>query len=297
MRQLRCTIAVVTMVLTVFLRVGSASAAPQASIPAYPDKTSGLKKLLQDFMKAEKDGDQQKLKGYGDSFAVPDPDAWFTKVFGPRFGPTMAKTYKQQTPLLRKSLDKTFAGALRDKMNEIDSRRFEKACDSSADEHEYPVLAIRQQEQPFYEARLVNGSYATELTFFVYVDGAFRYLPNPAVPEMTSRFKVTRIASSADAASNKDSVETDYTPVAIVHQVPPFFPGDALRDHQQGSVKLNVLIGADNSIKEMYALSGRCVFVEPAEQAVKKWTFSAATVGGSPQEAYTTVSVNFTLSN
>lgn len=293
MGRFRCGSAGVTLALIIFLGATTAGAVPQSSIPTYPDKASGLKKLLQDFMKAEKDGDQQKLKAYGDSFAIPDPETWFTKMFGSRFGPKMEKTYTQQAPLIRKMLDTTFANALRDKMNEIIPRRFEKGCDPDADAHEYPVLAIRQQEQPFYEARLANGNYATSLTLFVYIDGAFRYLPSPAVPQMVSSFKIIRHVSSADEASSTGNVDTDYTPVAVTHQVPPIFPSDAQRDREPGSVKFSVLIGADNSIKEIYALSGRCMFVESAERAVRKWTFTAAIVSGSPQEAYTTVSVDF----
>jgi len=264
------------------------------SVSGYPDKTSGLKKLLQDIMKAEKDADQQRLKPFWDSFALPNPDTWFAQVFGSRFGPMMAKTYMQQTPYIAKQLDKAFANALRDKMNDVETRRFENACDSAADQSEYPILAARQQQQAFYEARLIRGGYGTVLTLFAYVDGAFRYIPGLKVPQLVTNFRITRAVSSADSGPASD---TDVQPVAITHQVPPDYPQEAQREQRTGSVKFNVLIGSDGKIKEIYPLAGTCIFVQAAEKAVKKWTFTPATVNGEPNEAYTTLTVDFGLNS
>jgi len=153
-----------------------------AFLPAasdYPDKPAALKKLMQDLLKAEKDGGQQKLKAFWDELKVPNPDQWFVEVFGERFGSPMAKTYTSQLPVIGKTLDKALSNALRDKMTQIDVIRFDRTCDSEAGDYVYPLLAARQKQQALYEAKLANGSYWTELFAFATWTALFDTSRNP----------------------------------------------------------------------------------------------------------------------
>jgi len=175
-------------------------------------------------------------------------------------------------------------------MTQIDVLRFDKACDSEAGENVYPLLVARQKQQPLYEVKLASGAYWTELFAFAYVDGAFRYIPQPKVPELRTTVRITRDAASAD---NDDA---GFTPASISHQVPPVFPqgiGQALTD----SVKLNVLIGSDGSIKEMYPIAGRCEFVDAVQKAVKKWTFSPGKANGEAYESWYLLAQDFVRTN
>jgi hypothetical protein len=270
-----------------------------AGLPAsseYPDKPAGLKKLIQDLLKAEKDGDQPKLKEYWEGLRIPNSDEWFTQVFGDRFGPLMAKTYQAESPIIGKSLGKTLTNALRDKMTQIDVLRFDKACDSSADDTVYPLLLARKQPLPMYQVKLANGSYSTELFAFTYVEGSFRYLPQPRIPQLRTTVRTTRKTPSDDAQGSNDSDDSGFNPAAITHQVPPIFPegiGQSLTD----SVRMNVLLGVDGTIKEMYPTSGRCVFVDAFQKSIKKWTFSPGKMNGTPYESWFLLSEDFTRSN
>jgi hypothetical protein len=260
--------------------------------PEYPDKPAGLKKLVQDLLKAEKDGDQQRLKEYWEELKIPNSDQWISRVFGDRFGPTIAKTYTAQLQINSKALDRILANALRDKMTQIDVLRFDKPCDSGAGDGVYPLLAARQQPQPIYIVKLANGTYWTELFAFAYIEGGFRYLPQPRIPQLSTRVQTTRKEPSGgdEGSGNGDP---DFTPPAVTHQVPPIFPegsGQSLTD----SVKMNVLIGTDGSIKEMYPISGRCAFVEAFQRSVKKWTFSPAKLDGTAYESWYLLSEDFT---
>jgi hypothetical protein len=235
---------------------------------------------VQDVLKAEKDGDQQRLKEY-----------WISRVFGGRFGPTMAKTYTAQLQVSSKALDKTLTNALRDKMTQIDVLRFDKACDSGAGDNVYPFLAARQRQQPMYVVKLANGTYWTELFAFAYVEGGFRYLPQPRIPQLgTSVQTIRKEPSSADDGSGRRG--PDFTPPAITHQVPPIFP-DGIGQSLTDLVKMNVLIGADGNIKEMYPLSGRCAFVDAFQRSVKKRTFSPAKLNGTAYESWYVLSEDF----
>lgn len=262
----------------------------------YPDKPAGLKKLIQDLMKAEKDGDQQKLKEYWEGLKIPDSDQWLRRVFGDRFGPLMAKTYTAELQTNSKALDKTLTNVLRDKMTQIDVLRFDRACDSGAGDNVYPLLAARHEQQPLYVVKLANGTYWTELFAFVYVEGGFRYLPQPRIPQLSTTVRTTRTVPSGAAGGSSKSEDPDFTPPAITHQVPPIYPegiGQSLTD----SVKMNVLISTDGTIKEMYPTSGRCAFVEAFQKAIKKWTFSPAKMNGTAYEWWYILSEDFTRSN
>jgi len=262
----------------------------------YPDKPAGLKKMIQDLLKAEKDGDQQKLKEYWEELKIPNSDEWFGQVFGDRFGPLMAKTYLAQSPIIGKSLGKTLTNALRDKMTQVDVLRFDKACDSEAGDNVYPLLAARRQQLPVYEVKLANGTYWTELFAFIYVQGAFRFIPQPTIPQLSTTIRTIRTAPSDDAKGADDSDDSGFTPASITHQVPPIYPegiGQSLTD----SVKINVLLGADGSIKEMYPISGRCAFVEAFQKSIRKWTFSAGKMNGTAYESWFLLSEDFTRSN
>lgn len=176
-RSLR-SVPVLSFALALLFAIPLAIAAPfpaPGEQSTYPDKPSGLKKLIQDMMKAVKDGDQAALMSYSQSLLLPDPDDWFSHAFGERFGSIMARNYKQETPLIPKMLEKALSNASRDKMTVIDVRRFERTCDGDADDQEYPILALRQQPQPFYEVRLTKNTYYMTLELFAYVDGGFRY--------------------------------------------------------------------------------------------------------------------------
>lgn len=114
---------------------------------------------------------------------------------------------------------------------------------------------------------------------------------------MNTMITVRRPVDDRSAGGDEDSGEPGYSPIAILHQVPPDYPSDQQMRHQQDTVKFNVLIAADGSLKEIYPLSGRCVFVESATKAVRKWSFQPAKANGVAIDSYTSVSLSFTGSN
>jgi hypothetical protein len=290
MRKARMAVGVALIILA----FGSNTVGLQAPLE-YPDKPAGLKKLIQDILKAEKDGNKQELKEYWDGLRLPNSDQWFGQVFGDRFGPPMAKTYTAESQIVGKTLDKTLTNALRDKMTQIDVLRFDKACDSQAGNGVYPLLVARKQEQAMYEVKLANGTYWTELFAFVYVDGSFRYIPQPRIPRLRTSVRSTNNAPSNDADGSGDSDDSGFTPAAITHQVAPIFPqgiGQSLTD----SVRVNVLLGVDGGIKEMYPVAGQCAFVDAFQKAIRKWTFSPGKMNGTPYESWFLVSEDFTRS-
>jgi TonB family protein len=63
----------------------------------------------------------------------------------------------------------------------------------------------------------------------------------------------------------------------------------------QGSVLLEVLIGADGVVEEMRVLSGPTILVSAAREAVQQWRFRPFVVSGQPVETQARVTVNFRI--
>lgn len=73
----------------------------------------------------------------------------------------------------------------------------------------------------------------------------------------------------------------------IKSQVQPIVPEIAKHMNLKGTVRLEVEIGADGTVKNTRALGGHPVLIQSAEQAIKKWRYEP----GPPSK--TVVEFNF----
>ncbi len=240
---------------------------PQASaVASYPDKPGGLKKLIGEILKAKKAGDQKTLGAYLDALEVPGADEWFQRVFGNSQGSTLADSYKTTKRSRSYGLADTFDFVVREKMTDIDVRRFNETCDPDASEHQYPVLTARQLQEPLYEVRLMHANYGKVLWFFAYIDGGFRYLGE-------LRLSATPFAGRAPPGGvNKGPVAGEPRRIrvggqvqqaALIHQIPPAYPENARQARLQGTVRLLALIGRDGSVQRLDLLQGGCCWPRP----------------------------------
>lgn len=278
-------------------KIGGASAQALA-VPIYPDKPAGLKKLTQDILRAKREADQQALTAYLNSLILPDAEAWFNEVFGSGEGAAFAKAYARLRQGLASQFSTTFDSAVRDKLTDIEVRRFERACDPQASEFQYPVLAARQREVPFYEVRLTHGNFGQVLWFFVYASDAFRYIgeyrlsanPFAGIAERDS------VSGGAPAnASKRIRVGGTFQQGRLIHREPPNYPENARRAHLQGTVRLKALISREGAVKDLQVLEGHCWLAQSAIKAVEKWRYSPFMLNGEPVEVVTTIDVVFTL--
>ena len=75
----------------------------------------------------------------------------------------------------------------------------------------------------------------------------------------------------------------------IKNRVNPSYPEIAKRSHVSGSVKLEVVIAADGSVKNVKAMGGHPMLIEAATNAVKMWKYEPGI------ETTTVVEIKFTL--
>ena len=81
----------------------------------------------------------------------------------------------------------------------------------------------------------------------------------------------------------------------ITNKVAPKYPLLAKQALIQGTVRYNVLIAKDGSIRLMELVSGHPLLVESATPAVQQWQYAPTLLNGEPVEVITSIDVNFTL--
>jgi TonB family protein len=257
----------------------SSAASPQA---AYEDSADGLKSLIQAALKAAKENDQAKLAALTSSMALPDPESWFSSVFGPEAGAMYAHEYSAGSAVLARNLASEFSDLAAEKFTGVDVHWFTDSCDDRAGEDEYPVLAAREQLVPVSTVLFSHGSLSQEMRYLAYVDGGFRFLGDLRT-------------SSAWRPPNALQAGKDAPMPRVVKQVAPVYPGSAVLLPKSGerNVKLQVVIGRDGSVTDIRVLRGPCVFAKAATKAVRKWRFAPPLVDGKPVEVWAEIEVRF----
>jgi len=82
---------------------------------------------------------------------------------------------------------------------------------------------------------------------------------------------------------------------SLLHRVEPEYPEVARQQNIQGSVILDVHIGADGAVQEVRVASGPPLLAQAASDAVKQWKFKPRLINGRPVEMQTRVTLNFRL--
>lgn len=107
---------------------------------------------------------------------MPNPSAWFTVTFGEKLGTELADAYDRTRLNLPLSFPDTLSQIQSRHLDTVQATLFTDACNQESTNTEYHLLVSRAHEQPTYHVRLSSGTQAAILGFFVYVDGAFRYI-------------------------------------------------------------------------------------------------------------------------
>jgi TonB family protein len=284
-------------ILALFTLPGAAS--PPDPAINYDNSAGGLRHLLQDALKAAKENNQAKLRELTAPMVLPNPEDWLSSVFGPQAGAAYASRYRKGLSGMSAELADVVTEWQSQKFTDIDVTRFTIACDSYADEDEYPILAARQEAEPLSRATFRHDSFEHVLRYFAYVGGGFRYIGGLEPPTGFGG----RVPSASDEAGNQNG--SGPAPVKVPGNIhasrlikgdPPTYPTEANLQHLQGDVVLHALITQEGTIAELRVIKGRCLFAKPAMDAVRKWRYTPVTVAGKPVAVDTTIDVRFALS-
>jgi TonB family protein len=118
----------------------------------------------------------------------------------------------------------------------------------------------------------------------------------PDAPSAPNFFKFKTEAGTGVLLVENQAQPVPGPAVRIVRMVHPSYPPEAKAARISGVVKLNAVIAADGTVKNLEVISGHPLLVPAALEAVKQWVYQPPLLNGNPVEVNTEVSVNFTLS-
>jgi len=268
----------------------------------FPDSTSGLEHLAKEIFKAQKDGDSARASALAQTLVVPDPAAWYLQTFGPDIASDEGAKYLADQKHLPAEILAFFFRALQSHNTEVTAAKFAETCDDNAGETAFGTLQLRREPVPLYELRFRNGDHFLRFFALAYVDGGFRFILAPKIP---NHFPYRPPADHSSGAQNSTSVSDppatrirqggNVTAATLVNRVQPLYPQIAREEHLQGTVRLHAIIGKDGSVSHLIVLEGHCSLAKSSMDAVSKWRYSPTLLAGQPVEVDTTIDVIFSL--
>jgi TonB family protein len=260
-----------------------------SSIANYPDTQDGLEHFAKDLLKAHKpDNQSDEVQRLVQSLALPNPRAWFSKVFGEHAYEPLAQAYSRNQTSILQEVDAAVVTAARDGYSEIRAKKYEKSCDDRAGELTFPLLMARITPVPLYELRMINASSFRRISIFAHVDGTFRYVGPLNIPN--------EFAPAKDAKPPaRIQVKGDVQAAKVLKRVTPSYPEAARREGLQGTVRLHAIIGKDGGVEQVRVIRGYCSLSEVSLPAVKQWRYTPTLLNGEPVEVDTTIDVIFSL--
>jgi hypothetical protein len=198
----RWLFALFAVVITVRYVDAQSSAAGTAA-RSYPDTSAGLEHLMTDMLSLQKSGDNETLAPYLQSLVLPDSDNWFTSKFGnvrcnerqldPNdcLGPRMEFAYRSLAKVLPASFSMTLTDLLGEGLTSFESTNYTEDCPGpdrivaarelvgglTTTPHLSSMLShLVKHREPIYVLWAYNEHKETTMPFFVYFEGAFRYI-------------------------------------------------------------------------------------------------------------------------
>jgi hypothetical protein len=265
------------------------------SISAYPNTTAGLEKLIRDMISLQQRGDNAAIAPYLQSLVVTDPGEWFTSEFGNArcgqqhfdandcMGPRLAMVYRASAKVLPASFAMTLADLIHEGLTDIEATNYTEDCPGPqrivpnrtlvGGLTTTPVLSsvlssLVQHREPVYVLWAYSKNKETTLGFFVYSEGAFRYIgmPHPASVEDFQKGEIPedRVPPSSHYLT-EDQLDMDKVivdPSAV-----------------ERTVVLHVVVDSEGKPKEVSFVRGPQADKDTAIQSVRKRRFDRPSFG------------------
>jgi hypothetical protein len=262
----------------------------ESTIPAYPNSALGLENLFHDMVSLLQRGERASLLPYLQSLALPNADVWFKAEFGDKgcedqnlgpngcLGPRMAWYYSATAKTLAPSFEMTLKDLISEGLINFEvvnqnaecagPQRIQPSPKLVGSFTTVPVLSpvlsgLVQRNEPVYVLWAYDEGKETTINFFVYSQGAFRYIgmPRPAPPDDYREKKYGESAFPPLAPHHLTDDQLSMNPVIIKPSL------------VQRTVVVRVMVGQDGKPKEVSYLRGPESFKDAAIEKTRKRRF------------------------
>ena len=238
---------------------------------AYPNSTEGLRQLLYEMVLAAKNGDRATLQAQIKDTEIPNYKIWFTTTFNQGRGESWAGPYGEMLDKHENEFE-AFMLQLALQEGELSVQKLD-----AAKMFDPLTVPLDLYLADWKKAGAPKGQDIDHIGYFWFLDGKFRW------------------DSTVEFAREPPKRLTDFTPFKIVKKVAPVYPTEAQAQGVQGTVKLQVTIETDGTVKVLGVISGDPLLSPAATNAVRKWRYEPSRIKGQPVPTNTTIEVNFAL--
>ena len=127
------------------------------------------------------------------------------------------------------------------------------------------------------------------------IDNSTRILVTMPANTSATQGVLSIIAGERLAAPGQIKVGGNVQQTKLVQQPRPVYPPLAKQARIQGTVRMQIVIAKDGTVKNMELESGHPLLIPSAQDAVRQWVYQPTLLNGEPVEVLTTVDVNYTL--
>jgi TonB family protein len=282
------------LLLLVFLLAPSASRSQKNSLPApastgesssYPNTSAGLRELLEAMLAAAKSNNSPALTVLLKSTEIPNCDAWLHTMYdSDKADSWMSLCEAKSLGGNEKSFMKLLANLAKEEGQFITRKVNDNPEPGRGMEWGWLQAIKKPLDIYFASWKTAKEPEAEPIGYFMFIDGGFRW-------ESTVQFVKPKFSRST------------VVPAKLVKKVEPVYPSEAAAQHISGTVRVYFVIGADGVVYNAHAISGEGLSDDPslrqaAEDAVRQWRYTPATIDGKAAESNAvTVNIVFTPAN
>ncbi len=229
---------------------------------------------------------------------MPENSPWFTEVYGPGFGASLARAYRQGVPNLEEEIKRIYEADARAGLLQANVSKYAdpEAVNAPIDR----FLNCMNKIVPLYEAAFQGNRPMTQMSlkpgtgnlaqtggdldgFFVFYQGGFRFIPMDILIELPSERPI-RIHLGMNVMQSK-----------LVTKVYPRYPEEALKKRLQGKVVVRLELDINGNLQKSTLIEGDPVLGRAFMEAVKQWRFEPTTLDGDPVEVEVDAETAFTV--
>jgi TonB family protein len=259
---------------------------PATQAESYPNTSDGLRSFLGAIFRAIRARDTTKENALIQSLLMPDDSTWFTDVYGPGFGASLASAYRREkadiesevkavyetnvehgwiAPEILRYTDPEKVDAPIDRFLNCMNQIVPLYATASQAHHTAVMLAL----QPGGKSRPVGGDLDG---FYIYDRDNFRYIPMDILITLPEERPV-RIQLGWNVMSSK-----------LLNEAYPRIPREAIEKHISGRVVIDLILDVNGNIKESKVLEGDPILSAAVMDVVKQYRFAPTALDGDPVE-------------
>jgi len=263
----------------------------------YPNTSDGLQRLIEEILQAAKAKDNVRESELIHSLLMSADSTWFTDVYGPGFGSSLAAAYRRATPNLEQEIRTIYEGNAHHGWMKPKILGYSDPESVNAPLDHF--LNCMNEIEPLYttafqgdsqilliplKAGASGGQAAGDLDgYFVYDGGGFRFIPRDILMKLPNERPV-RISLDMKIMESK-----------LIDKAPVRMPAEAIKKRISGRVVVELILDVGGNTKELKVVEGDPILAAAVQAAVKQWRFAPTQLDGDPVEVDLRVPFTFTI--